>query len=57
MLVHHFPIVETDCLARITDEDSVHEMRIWSTLSIKSDLKWCIHPSRSLFIFNINLVS
>ena len=28
---------------RITDEGSVPEMRIWSTLLIKSDLKWCIH--------------
>ena len=31
---------------RITDEGSVPEMRIWSILLIKSDLKWCIHPSR-----------
>ena len=34
---------------RITDEGSVPEMRIWSILLIKSDLKWCIHLSRSLF--------
>ena len=26
------------------------EMRIWSILLIKSDLKWCIHLSRSLFL-------
>ena len=39
---------------RITDEGSVPEMRIWSTLLIKSDLKWCIHLSRSLF-FNFYL--
>ena len=34
---------------RITDEVPVHKMRIWSILLIKSDLKWCIHLSRSLF--------
>ena len=28
---------------RITDEGSVPEIRIWSMLLIKSDLKWCIH--------------
>ena len=39
------------CL-RITDEGSVPEMRIWSILLIKSDLKWCIHASdyKSLLI-------
>ena len=35
---------------RITDEGSVPEMRIWSILLIQSDLKWCIHLSRSLFL-------
>ena len=35
---------------RITDEGSIPEMRIWSILLIKSDLKWCIHLSRSLYI-------
>ena len=34
---------------RITDEGSLPEMRIWSILFIKCDLKWCIHLSRSLF--------
>ena len=34
---------------RITDEGLVPEMRIWFILLIKSDLKWCIHLSRSLF--------
>ena len=38
-------------LLRITDEGSVPEMRIWSILKIKSDLKWCIHLSRSLFSY------
>ena len=37
---------------RITDDGSVPEMRIWSISLIKSDLKWCIHLSRSLF-FNL----
>ena len=36
---------------RITDEGSVPEMRIWSILLIKSEWKWCIHLSRSLFSF------
>ena len=26
-------------------------MRIWSILLIKSDIKWCIHLSRSLFLY------
>ena len=42
---------------RITDEGSVPEMRIWSILLIKSDLKWCIHLSRSLFLYFNYLVS
>ena len=40
---------------RITDESSVPEMRIWSTLLIKSDSKWCILLSRILFL-NSNIV-
>ena len=36
---------------RFTDEGSVPEMRIWSILLIKSDLKWCKHLSRSLFLY------
>ena len=36
---------------RITDEGSLPEMRIWSILLIKSDLKWCINLSRSLFLY------
>ena len=35
---------------RITDEGSVPEIRIWSILWIKSNLKWCMHLSRSLFL-------
>ena len=42
---------------RITDEGSVPEMRIWSILLIQSDLKWCIHLSRSLFLYFNYLVS
>ena len=34
---------------RITDEGPLPEMRIWSILLFKSDLKYCIHLSRSLF--------
>ena len=26
-------------------------LRIWSILLIKSDLKWCIHLSRSLYVY------
>ena len=37
---------------RITDEGSVPEMRILSILLIKSDLKWCIHLSRSLYLYS-----
>ena len=36
---------------RITGEGSVPEMRIWSISLIKSDLKWCIHLSRSFFLY------
>ena len=30
-------------------------MRIWSILLIKSDLKWCIHLSRSLYLYSLPL--
>ena len=35
----------------------VPEMRIWSTLLIKSDLKLCIHLSRSLLHLNEHLIA
>ena len=35
---------------RITDEDSVPEMSIWSISRIYSDWKWRIHLSKSLFL-------
>ena len=38
---------------RITDEGSVPEMRIWSILLIKSDLKLCKHSSKSIFLYLI----
>ena len=41
----------------ITDEGSLPEMGIWSIMLIKSDLKWCEHHSRSLFLYFIYLVS
>ena len=37
---------------RITDEGSVTEMRIWSILLMKFDLKWCIHLDLFLY-FNL----
>ena len=36
---------------RITDEGSLPEMGTWSILLIKSDLKWRIQLSRSLFLY------
>ena len=33
------------------NKGSVPEMRIWSILLIKSDLKWCIHIISSLFLY------
>ena len=36
---------------------SVPEMRIWSILKIKNNIKWCIHLSRSLFLCFNYLVS
>ena len=47
---------------RITDEGSVPEMRIWSILLMKSDLKWCIHldlfciPTTSLTWWVVSLL-
>ena len=41
----------------LTDEGKVPEMRIWSILLIKSDLKWCIRLSRSLFLNNIYVIT
>ena len=38
-------------LVWLADESSVTEMRIWSILLIKFDLKWCLHLRRSLFLF------
>ena len=35
---------------RISGEGSLSEMRIWSIFLVNSDLKWCIHLSRSLFL-------
>ena len=56
LVLRHFwgiifqPFLNNSVWLRITDEGSVPEMRIWSILLIKSDLKWCIHLSRSLFL-------
>ena len=42
---------------RINDEGSVPEMRKWSILLIKSDIKWCIRQSRSLFLYLYNVIN
>ena len=49
-LGHFLSSFENTFWLRITDEGSVSEMRIWSILLIKSNLKWCIYLSRSLFL-------
>ena len=36
---------------------SIPEMRIWSILVIKSDLKWCIHLNRSLYLYYIEIIN
>ena len=53
MCIHFQPFVNYFVWLRITDEGSVPEMRIWSILLIKSDKKWCLHLSRSLFLYII----
>ena len=35
----------------IADEGSLPEMRIWTIVLIKPELNWCIHLSRSLFLY------
>ena len=52
---HLLSTFENTFWLRITDEGSVPEMRIWSILLIKSDLKWCIYLSRSLFLYLLTL--
>ena len=52
LLGHQFSILNYFLWLRITDKGSVPEMRIWSILLIESDLKWCIHLSRSLFSYS-----
>ena len=45
-------------LLRFTDEGFVPEMRIWSILLMKSDLKWCIHIDLFLYFNHLtHLVS
>ena len=56
-LGHLFSTFEILVWLRITDEGSVPGMRIRSILLIQSDLKWCIHLSRSLFLYFNDLVS
>ena len=40
---------------RTTNEGSIPEMCIWSILLIKSNLKWCIHLSKSLYLYLIHV--
>ena len=47
---HHLQLLNYFVLPRIADEGSLPEMRIWSILLIKWELKRCIHLSTSLFI-------
>ena len=42
-------------MLRFTDEGALPVMRIWSILLIEFDLKWCIHLSRSLFLYFYSL--
>ena len=49
-LVVTFQLFILHVLLRINDEGSVPEMRIWSISLIYSDLKWCIHLRRSLYL-------
>ena len=44
-------VISRQLIDGITDKGSLPKMRIWSILSIISDLKWCIHISRSLFLY------
>ena len=55
--VRDWPVASISRPISHTDEGSVPEMRIWSILLIKSDLKWCIRLSRSVFLCFNYLVS
>ena len=52
-----FPVRTKFFWLRITDEGLLSEMLIWSILLIKSDIKWCIYLSRTLFSYFNYLVS
>ena len=52
--VSHFNFLNYFVWLRITDEGSVLEMRIWSILLIKSDLKWRIHLSKSFYLYSVD---
>ena len=55
--VYQIPLTTHFVWLRITDEGSLPELRLWSILLIESDLKWCIHLSRSLHLYFNYLVS
>ena len=44
-------LIKNEKVQKVKKEGPVPKMRIWSMLLIKSDLKWCIHLSRSLFLY------
>ena len=46
-----FQLFKLLCLAKDHGRGSVPEMHIWSISLIRSDLKWCIHLRRSLFVY------
>ena len=51
LFMHHSFIFKNFNWMRITEEGSIPEMRMWSTLLIKSFSKCCKHLSRSVFSF------
>ena len=60
-----YKVISSNCgfvylIVRITASVKVAlvpEMCIWSILLINSDLKWCVHLGRSLFLYFNYLVS
>ena len=51
-VINFLPCVNYFVWLKITDKGLVPEMRIWSISLIKSDLKWCVHLSRSLYLYS-----
>ena len=55
--MHEFKNVYKICLAKLAVYMVRSKNVIWSIILIKSDKKWCIHLSRSLFLYFNYLVS